>query len=63
MDLARSVYSRDLKIIAMRALDAGSSNFSLSEREFSSLRARARQRQERAKPVHSSLSTPLPRAR
>src|SRR6202790_5274636 len=24
MDLARSVYSRDLKIIAMRALDAGS---------------------------------------
>ncbi|HSM97649.1 MAG TPA: transposase [Gallionella sp.] len=26
MDLARSVYSRDLKIAAMRALDAGSSN-------------------------------------
>jgi hypothetical protein len=24
MDLARSVYSRDLKIAAMRALDAGS---------------------------------------
>jgi len=26
MDLARSVYSRDLKIAAMRALDAGSTN-------------------------------------
>jgi len=37
--------------------------FSLSDRVFSSRRARARQRQERAKPVHSSLSTPLPWAR
>jgi hypothetical protein len=34
--------------------------FSFSDCVFSSLSARTRQRQERAKPVHSSLSTPLP---
>jgi hypothetical protein len=37
--------------------------FSLSDRVFSSLRARARQHQKRAKPVRSSLPTRFPRAR
>ena len=37
--------------------------FSLSDRSFSSVRARARQRQKRAKALRSSLSTRFPRAR
>jgi transposase-like protein len=32
MDLARSVYSRDLKIIAMRALDAGSTTSEIARK-------------------------------
>jgi transposase len=32
MDLSRSVYSRDLKITAMRALDAGSANAEIARR-------------------------------
>ena len=44
-----------------RRLEAAS--FFLSEREFSSLRARARRCQKRAKALRSSLSTRLPRAR
>jgi transposase len=32
MDLARSVYSRDLKIVAMRALDAGSTTSEIARK-------------------------------
>src|ERR1700680_3791 len=56
MDLARSVYSRDLKIAAMRALDAGSAageiarKYQLSPKLLESWRGEGRARGELAFP-------------
>ena len=66
MDLARSVYSRDLKIAAMRALDAGSATgeiarkYQLSPKLLERWRGEWRARGELAFPGTGRRSSELP---